>query len=46
LDGAALLAKHKDIVKALNAGQSIRNAAKITGKGGSTVQRVAAALKG
>ena len=46
LDGAALLAKHKDVVKALKAGQSIRNAAKITGKGGSTVQRVAAALKG
>ncbi len=46
LDVAALLAKHKDVVKALKAGQSIRNAAKITGKGGSTVQRVAAALKG
>lgn len=46
LDGAALLAKHKDVVKALKAGQSIRNAAKITGKGGSTIQRVAAALKG
>jgi DNA invertase Pin-like site-specific DNA recombinase len=46
LDGAALLAKHKDVVKALKAGQSIRNAAKITGKGGSTVQRVAATLKG
>ncbi len=46
LDGAALLAKHKDVVKALQAGQSIRNAAKVTGKGGSTVQRVAAALKG
>jgi DNA invertase Pin-like site-specific DNA recombinase len=46
LDGVALLAKHKDMVKALKAGKSIRNAAKITGKGGSTVQRVAAALKG
>jgi hypothetical protein len=46
LDGATLLAKHKDVVKELKAGQSIRNAAKITGKGGSTVQRVAAALKG
>jgi len=38
LDGAALLAVHKDRVKALQAGQSIRNAAK-------QVQRVAAALK-
>lgn len=45
-DGAALLAKHKDVLKALKVGQSIRNAAKITGKGGSTVQRVAVALKG
>lgn len=44
MDGAALLAKHKDVVKALKAGQSIRNTAKITGKGGSTVQRVALAL--
>ena len=46
LEAAALLAKHKDVVKVLRAGQSIRNAAKITGKGNSTVQRVAAALKG
>jgi len=46
LDVGALLAKHKDVVKALKAWQSIRNAAKITGKGGSTVQRGAAALKG
>ena len=45
LDAAALLVKHKDVVKALKAGQSVRNAAKITGKGPSTVQRVAAALK-
>jgi DNA invertase Pin-like site-specific DNA recombinase len=45
LEAAELLAKHKDVVKALKAGQSIRNTAKITGKGGSTVQRVAAALK-
>jgi hypothetical protein len=45
LDGAALLAKHKDVVKVPKAGQTIRNAAKITGKGGSTVQRVAAVLK-
>ena len=45
LDAAALLAKHKDVVKALKAGHSVRNAAKITGKGPSTVQRVNAALK-
>jgi hypothetical protein len=45
LDGATLLAKHKDLVKALKADQSIRNAAKITSKGLSTVQRVAAAMK-
>jgi len=45
LEVAELLAKHKDVVKALKAGQSIRNTAKITGKGGSTVQRVAAAMK-
>jgi DNA invertase Pin-like site-specific DNA recombinase len=46
LEVAALLAKHKDVVKALKAGQSVRNAAKITGKGNSTVQRVAVAMKG
>lgn len=39
-----LLAKHRDLVKLLRAGQSIRNAAKIAGKGVSTVQRVKAAL--
>lgn len=44
LEGAALLEKHKDVVKALKAGQSVRNAAKITGKGVSTVQRVKAAI--
>jgi DNA invertase Pin-like site-specific DNA recombinase len=44
LEAAELLAKHKDVVKALKAGQSVRNAAKITGKGGSTIQRVKAAL--
>ena len=43
-DAARLLAEHKDIVKALKAGQSVRNAAKITGKGASTVQRVKAVL--
>jgi DNA invertase Pin-like site-specific DNA recombinase len=36
--------KHKDIVRQLRAGQSVRNAAKITGKGASTVQRVKLAL--
>ncbi len=32
--------KHKDILRHLKAGQSVRNTAKITGKGVSTVQRV------
>lgn len=35
-----LLTKHRDIVRQLNAGQSLRNVAKITGKGLSTVKRV------
>jgi DNA invertase Pin-like site-specific DNA recombinase len=34
------LAKHADIVRRLREGHSVRNAAKITGKGASTVQRV------
>jgi DNA invertase Pin-like site-specific DNA recombinase len=38
------LAKHPDIIRRLKEGQSVRNTAKITGKGGSTVQRVKAAL--
>lgn len=42
---AEFLASHKDIVKHLRAGQSIRNTAKITGKGVSTVQRVKLAMK-
>jgi DNA invertase Pin-like site-specific DNA recombinase len=37
---ADLLAKHKDIVRRLREGHSVRNTAKITGKGASTVQRV------
>jgi DNA invertase Pin-like site-specific DNA recombinase len=41
---AAFLARHKDIVKLLKDGQSVRHTAAITGKGGSTVQRVKAAL--
>ena len=43
-DKAKLLDLHKDIVKQLRTGQSVRNTAKITGKGASTVQRVKAAL--
>jgi len=44
LEATELVAKHPDIVRQLKAGQSVRNAAKITGKGASTVQRVKAAL--
>ena len=39
----AFLAKHRDVAKLLREGQSIRNVAKITGKGISTVQRMKAA---
>ncbi len=38
------LRKYKDIVRRIKAGQSVRNTAKITAKGVSTVQRVKAAL--
>lgn len=38
------LAKHPDIIRKLKEGQSVRNTAKLTDKGGSTVQRVKAAL--
>ena len=38
------LHKHKDIVRQIRAGQSVRNVAKIAGKGISTVQRVKATL--
>src|SRR5205823_14280931 len=38
------LQKHKDILRQLKAGHSVRNVAKIAGKGISTVQRVKAAL--
>jgi DNA invertase Pin-like site-specific DNA recombinase len=38
------LAKHTDTIRRLREGQSVRTIAKITGKGGSTVQRVKAAL--
>jgi DNA invertase Pin-like site-specific DNA recombinase len=44
LEAGGIVAKHADVVRALRAGQSVRNAAKITGKGASTVQRVKAAL--
>lgn len=44
LERAELLAKHRDVVKQLRAGHSVRHTAKITGKGGSTVQRVKAAM--
>ena len=44
LEQGELLAKHKDVVKMLRDGHSIRHAAKIAGKGISTVQRVKAAL--
>jgi DNA invertase Pin-like site-specific DNA recombinase len=37
---AAFLERHRDIVRQLRAGQSVRNCAKLTGKGNSTVQRV------
>jgi len=40
----AFLAKHSDIRRKLREGHSVRNTAKITGKGVSTVQRVKASL--
>jgi DNA invertase Pin-like site-specific DNA recombinase len=44
LDRKVFLQKHKDVLRQLKAGQSVRNAAKITGRGVSTVQRVKLAL--
>jgi len=44
LSRSAFLQKHKDICRQLRAGQSVRNTAKITGKGVSTVQRVKLAM--
>lgn len=44
LETADFLARHRDIQKLLKSGQSVRNAAKISGKGASTVQRVKAAM--
>jgi DNA invertase Pin-like site-specific DNA recombinase len=40
LSPLVFLQKHKDILRQLKAGQSVRNTGKITGKGVSTVQRV------
>lgn len=40
LSRETLLQKHKDVLRQLRRGQSVRNTAKITGKGVSTVQRV------
>ncbi len=39
------LEKHRAVVRLLRSGQSIRNAAKIAGKGVSTVQRVKAQIR-
>jgi DNA invertase Pin-like site-specific DNA recombinase len=44
LDRKTFLRKHRDILRLLKSAQSVRNAAKITGKGVSTVQRVKEAL--
>jgi DNA invertase Pin-like site-specific DNA recombinase len=43
LDRETLLRKHRDIVRLLKAGYSIRHVAKISAKGVSTVQRIKAA---
>lgn len=44
LERVEFLAKHRDIMRLLKAGQSVRNTAKITNKGVSTVQRVKGCL--
>ena len=44
LSRAVFLQKHRDIVRLLKSGQSVRNSAKIAEKGNSTVQRVKALL--
>lgn len=44
IERSELLAKHRDIIRLLKAGQFVRNTAKIAAKGISTVQRVKAAL--
>lgn len=43
-DTETFLGKHKDVIRHLRGGQSVRNTAKITNKGSSTVQRVRRAL--
>jgi DNA invertase Pin-like site-specific DNA recombinase len=45
LSAVELAEKHSDIVKELNQGESIRRAARLTGKSKSTVQRVKKALE-
>lgn len=45
ISAKAFLSKHADIVRKLREGHSVRNTAKITMKGASTVQRVKAVLK-
>ena len=44
IDRETFLQKHKDIVRFLKSGQSVRNTAKLSGKGFSTVVRVKAVL--
>lgn len=44
LERSEVLAKHRDIIRLLKAGQSVRNTAKISGKGISTIKRVKLAL--
>lgn len=44
LPKTAFIAKHRDVCRRLREGHSIRNTAKITGKGISTVQRVKATI--
>ena len=44
LSPSKFLTKHRDVVRRLREGHSVRNTAAITGKGSSTVQRVKAVL--
>jgi len=44
IERADFLKKHGDVIRLLKNGQSVRNTAKISSKGASTVQRVKAAL--
>ena len=45
ITAAEFLRKHRDVVRLLKAGQSIRNTAKLADKGISTVQRVCAVIR-